>query len=351
MKTDLTINRDIFIQDPQDKRFRTITWASIFLYAVLGVAAGLVKVSPPQREEAAQLPPRIAKLIIPKPQAPPPVVQVKKEEPKVEETATEVKKEEPKPEQTKEPPQEVAKQEGPSPEEIRAQQEAQRKKNMEVAMNSGLLKLLKQSETKTESVPDQKLKKVFSEIKGLSQAPKATPGIALQASPPGTSQGIDDIVAKLEKSIKESKPISGVLTGSGGINPMIGDLQKDVGRSFLAERKTTAVESPFQIKGFEDGKSPRTYESIAQIVDSYKGGISFLYNKTLRENPTLRGTVTVEFRIAADGEVIDCRVVSSSMSNPPFEEALIKRILQWKFPLVPAGDVTITYPIVFSVAG
>jgi hypothetical protein len=39
------------------------------------------------------------------------------------------------------------------------------------------------------------------------------------------------------------------------------------------------------------------------------------------------------------------------MSNPPFEEALIKRVLQWKFPPVPAGDVTITYPIVFSVAG
>ncbi|MBI3811495.1 MAG: TonB family protein [Nitrospirae bacterium] len=244
----------------------------------------------------------------------------------------------------------MAKQEGPSPEEIRTQQEAQRKKNMDVAMNSGLLKLLKQSDTKTETVPDQKLKKVFSEIKGLSQAPKATPGAALRGSP-GSSQGIDDIVAKLEKTIKETKGTSGAVAGSGGINPMIGDLQTDVGRSSLAERKTTAVESPFQIKGSEEGKSPRTYESIAQVVDSYKGGISFLYNKALRENPTLRGTVTVEFRIAADGDVIDCRVVSTSMSNPLFEEALVKRVLQWKFLPIPAGDVTITYPIVFSVSG
>jgi len=338
-----------------DQNFKRIAWICILLYGAVALVINLVSVKTPERQDYTQLSPRITKLMIEASKPLPPLVtQAKKEEPKVEEKAKEEEKEELKPESSKEKAQDVAKQEGPSPEEIRAQQEAQRKKNMEVAMNSGLLKLLKQSDTKSEaeSVPDQKLKKVFSEIKGLSQAPKASPGAALQTSP-GASGGIDDIVAKLEKSIKESKSAgeNSAVAGSGGINPMMGDLQKDVGRSSLAERKTTAVESPFQIKGFEDGKSPRTYESIAQVVDSYKGGISFLYNKALRENPTLRGTVTVEFRIAASGDVIDCRVVSSSMSNPPFEEALLKRVLQWKFPPVPAGDVTITYPIAFSVTG
>jgi len=342
----------VFKTQDSDQDFRRIAWICILAYGTAAFIVNLFAVKAPEHADYTQLSPRITKLIIEasKPTPPPIVQQVKKEEPKAEEKAKELKKEEPKAEATKEPPKEVAKQEGPSPEEIRAQQEAQRKKNMEVAMNSGLLKLLKQPETKTESVPDQKLKKVFSEIKGLSQAPKAVPGAALQASPKA-SQGIDDIVSKLEKSIKDSKGTSGAVAGSGGINPMIGDLQKDVGQSSLSERKTTAVESPFQIKGGEDGKSPRTSESIAQVVDTYKGGISFLYNKALRENPTLRGTVTVEFRISADGDVIDCRVVSSSMSNPPFEEALVKRVLQWKFPSVPAGDVTITYPIVFSVSG
>jgi TonB family protein len=337
-----------------DQNFKRIAWICVLLYGAVALVINLVTAKMPERQDYTQLAPRIAKLMIEaaKPLPPPPVTQAKKEEPRAEEKAKEGEKEEPKAEPPKEPAQEVAKQEGPGPEEIRAQQEAQRKKNLEVAMNSGLLKLLKQSDTKSEaeSVPDQKLKKVFSEIKGLSQAPKAASGAALQTSP-SASGGIDDIVAKLEKSIKDSKSTGGAIAGSGGINPVIGDLQKDVGRSSLAERKTTAVESPFQIKGFEDGKSPRTYESIAQVVDSYKGGISFLYNKALRENPTLRGTVTVEFRIAANGDVIDCRVVSSSMSNHPFEEALLKRVLQWKFPPVPAGDVTITYPIVFSVVG
>ncbi|MEK6684702.1 MAG: AgmX/PglI C-terminal domain-containing protein [Nitrospirota bacterium] len=338
-----------------DQNFKRIAWICILLYGAVALVINLVSVKTPERQDYTQLSPRIAKLIIEASKPLPPLVtQAKKEEPKVGEKAKEEEKEELKPESSKEKAQEVAKQEGPSPEEVRAQQEAQRKKNMEVAMNSGLLKLLKQSEHKSEaeSVPDQKLKKVFSEIKGLSQAPKAASGAALQTSP-SASGGIDDIVAQLEKSIQKSKSSGGgsVMAGSGGINPMIGDFPKDVGRSPLAARKTTAVESPFQIKGFEDGKSPRTYESVAQVVDSYKGGISFLYNKALRENPTLRGTVTVDFVITAAGDVIDGRVVESSMNHPPFEEALLKRVLQWKFPPVPAGDVTITYPIVFSIAG
>jgi TonB family protein len=339
-----------------DQNFKRIAWICVLFYGAVALGINLFTDRTPEKVDYTRLSPRITKLMIEaaKPLPPPPVVQAKKEEPKVEEKPKEGKKEEPKSESPKEKPQEVAKQEGPSPEDIRAQQEAQRKKNLEVAMNSGLLKLLKQTDTKNEpeGLPDAKLKKVFSDIKGLSQAPKATPGGSLQTSPTATT-GIDDIVAKLEKSIKASNSAAGNsgVAGSGGINQMVGNIQTDPGQSSLAERKTTAVESPFQIKGSEDGKSARSQESIAQVVDSYKGGISFLYNKALRENPTLRGIVTVEFIIAASGDVIDCRVVSSSMKNPSFEEALIKRVLQWKFPSISAGDVTISYPIVFSVAG
>lgn len=336
-----------------DQNFKRIAWVCIFFYGMAALVVNLLTVKMPARSDYTRIDPRMAKLIIEasKP-VPLPVPKPKKEEPKVEEKPQENKKAESKPEKPKEPTPEVAKQEEPTPEEIRAQQEALRKKNMEVAMNSGLLKLLKKSDSKAERVPDQKLKKVFSEIKGLEQAPKTTSGLAPQPVPTA-SEGIDDIVAKLETSIKESGGAGGnsALSGSGGINQMIGNLQTDLGPSTLAERKTTKVDSPFQIKGFEEGKSPRDYESIAQVVDTYKGGISFLYNKSLRENPTLRGTVTVEFIIAASGDVVDCHVVSSSVKNPMFEEALVKRVLQWKFPSVPAGDVTVTYPITFSVSG
>lgn len=342
-----------FAGQDSDQKFKWIFWICVFVYGTAAILINLLTVKGPVRSDYTRINPRIAKLIIEasKP-IPPPAPKVKKEAPKIESEAKPEKKTEPEPEKPKEPAPKVAKKEGPTPEEIRAREEAQRKKNMEVAMNSGLLKLLKKPDTKTGSVPDQKLKKVFSDIKGLEEAPKTASGGAPQTTPTA-SQGIDDIVAKLEKSIKKSDGpvLDPTLGGSGGINQMVGDIPTDLGQSSLAEHKTTKVESPFQIKGFEEGKSPRDYESIAKVVDSYKGGISFLYNKALRENPTIRGTVTVEFIIAASGDVTNCQVVTSSVNNPRFEEALVRRVLQWKFPPIPAGDVTVTYPITFSVSG
>ena len=333
-----------------DQLFKQITWGCILFYATVAFGVNLIKIEKPEREDFTQLSPRIAQLIVQatKP-VPPPIIEVKKEEPKPEEKPTVEEKVD---EGSKaEQPQEVAKRVGPTPEEIQAEREAQRKKNVEIAMNTGLLKLLKQTEKQPTTVSETRLNKTFSEIQGLSstQSDASKPGLALQASGQ-PSGGIDELVSKLERTLKDSKvtiPDSS-LAKSGGINAPQTQLTSE---QALKERKTASVENPFKIKGFEDGKSPRSYETILEVVEGYKGGISFIYNKALRTNPTLRGTVTVEFTIAASGEVIDCKVMTSSMNDPSFEATLVKRVLQWRFPPIPAGDVTVVYPIVFFVTG
>jgi TonB family protein len=335
MKTGLAIHGAFFESDPQDRRFRFILWVSIVVYTLLAIGVASVKIQLPPRVEVGQLPPRIAKLIIPpKVEVPP-----KPEGP----TITEEAKPEEKPKEEVPKETEVASKPPPSPEEI-AEQE--RRRNIEIAMNSGLLKLLKRPD---QSVSDTKLKKTFSEIQELKSSPKDTskPGIALHTL--AQSSGIDDVVSQLEKTLKDSKVvISDKALSSGGIAV---PQTQGTGEHALKERKAASVENPFQIKGYEDGKSPRSYESILEVVEGYKGGISFIYNKALRTNPTLRGTVTVEFTIAASGEVVECKVVTSSMNDPTFEDTLAKRILQWRFPSIPAGDVTVIYPIVFYVTG
>ncbi|HLB94955.1 MAG TPA: TonB family protein [Nitrospiria bacterium] len=333
MKADLLRSLAYAPLDPQDERFRRILWATVVLYMLLGMGVGLLKVPPPALPDVTQLPPRIAKLIIP-PKAPP-----------MPEVKPAPKPEKAKPAETEPKKTEVAAKPEPSPEEIA---ERQRRRNLEIAMNSGLLKILKQSDK--QPVSDTKLKKAFSEIKGLSSRPELSkPGLALKE--PAHSGGIDDMVSQLEKALKDSKVIISdkALRQSGGISPA--GAEKGIEGPALTDRKTTGVENPFQIKGYEEGKSPRTYDSIAEVVEGYKTGIIFIYNKALRTNPTLRGTITVEFTIAASGEIIDCRIVSTSMTDPPFEESLVKRIFQWRFPAIPEGDVTVVYPIVFYVTG
>ena len=403
-----------------DQSFKRIAWACVVFYGVVAVSLNLIKIEKPERDDFSQMSPRIAQLIVEaqKPLPLPPPIEAKKEE-KVKEEKKE-EKPEPKPEKKAEPkvgepktapraaakeepapppqeaasepgggggggggggpegggpgPQAVAKQEGPTPDQIRVEQEVQRKRNVEVAMNSGLLRVLKQSapSSRTQELANRK---VFSEVKGLSNTPKQQPsGISPVAiDTPTTTRGIDDIVENLQKGLVDSRPVipEKPITGSGGISSVLADARAGSGGggggtgtgkgtgtgagtgsgTTLKEHKTASIESPFQVKGYEDGNLPRSLESIAEVVESYKGGTAFLYNKYLRENPTLRGTVTVEFTIAAAGEVLDCRVVSSTMKYTPFEEALMKRILQWKFPVIPAGNMTIIYPIVFTVTG
>ncbi|MBI5193671.1 MAG: energy transducer TonB [Nitrospirae bacterium] len=60
---------------------------------------------------------------------------------------------------------------------------------------------------------------------------------------------------------------------------------------------------------------PRSRESIKEVLTSYSGSITFLYKKALRDNPELKGTITVEFTIEPSGEIINARIVSSTV-NP-----------------------------------
>jgi periplasmic protein TonB len=326
LKAVLLADRPAFHRDREDERFHRIFWVTFILYSLLGVGVSLLHVEPVIREEVTQLPPRIAELIIkPKPLPKP---EVKPSEPTAE-------IEELEPEIVEPPP--------PTPEEIA---EEQRRRDMEVALNSGLLSILKQSKTKP--ISDDKQKK-YSEIKSLSRRPEPLQqGIAMKGAQ--ASSGIDDLVSQLEEALKDSKAIGpdNTLVISGGISA---PNTAPTGGGTLKGRKTTAVKSPFRIKGYADGKSPRTYEEISEVVEGYKGMISLLYNKALRNDPTLRGTVTVEFTIAAIGDILECKVTDSSAEDPPFEESLCKRIMGWKFPSVPEGDVTVVYPLVFYATG
>ena len=337
MKAQHVLHMVSYFSNDREQRFRALLWGILTLYMFLGITIGLLEVKTPPFADIKKLPPRIVKLIIPpKVEAPPkPAAKPKEVPPVQEDKPKEVPKEEP----------EVASLPEPLPEELA---EEQRRQDIEVAMNSGLLSLLKQSESG--SVSEEKLQKTFSNIKSLSSHPDSSKtGLALtEGSQP--SGGIDDIVSQLERTLQDSKVVISdkAMRGSGGINTQEMGSMTELA---LQERETTAIENPFEIKGYAEGKSPRTYESIAEVVERYKNGIGILYSKALRKNPALRGTVTVEFTIAASGDVLDCKAVSSSMEEPPFEEALCRRILQWKFPSILEGDVTVSYPLVFYVTG
>ncbi len=97
--------------------------------------------------------------------------------------------------------------------------------------------------------------------------------------------------------------------------------------------------------------SDRNYGIISSSVEVKRSQLKIVYNNTLRNSPNLEGNVILEFVVSAAGTVLKCSILTSSLGSPSFEEALIKEILQWRFPKVEKGTTTILFPISFFPTG
>jgi TonB family protein len=292
-------------QSPTEERwFKQWLWGSVIVYVALAVTLRLLPLPQPVKEDYRTIAPRIAKLLI-KPQVQPKPQEAAKPEEKPAEEVKEERKAEEKPAE--------AKKAEPTPEQIA-------KRNRQVAMKSGLLKLLSKRQNTTSSA--DKLIRDASTLKNVSGGPKRN------------------------DQLFES------MGGSGGIDQLIGDLGGKLEGIRLADRQTTAVENPLQLKDTEGKAVGRAYESIASVVDGLKGWIRFIYNKALRDDPNLKGVVTLEFTITPQGDVTGCRVASTTLNYPEIEDALVKRFKLLKFPAAPkSGSVTVVYPVTFSPLG
>lgn len=97
--------------------------------------------------------------------------------------------------------------------------------------------------------------------------------------------------------------------------------------------------------GLED--QSRSGSAIANAIRQYQSGIRYAYNKELLANPNISGRITVSFVIQPDGRVESAEVRQSTVGWPPLEEAVIRRMLHWKFARSGGAPVRVTFPFVF----
>lgn len=164
--------------------------------------------------------------------------------------------------------------------------------------------------------------------------------------------------------------------GSGGINTS--GYSRNTGGGGLAGRATTLVEGAAAgggggglggggargrsndagsanagngaggtLKRGSSGKASRSIEDIKLVFERNKGAIYAIYNRALREDPSLQGKVVVELKIAPTGEVMGCRVVSSELHTPELEAKLLARIRQFDFGAKDVDQMVVTWPVDF----
>ena len=223
-------------------------------------------------------------------------------------------------------------------EERRRAEEEQRlakERNKEIAKNSGLLKAMQGRGKSADSlVNTEEIGNVIaqSQVKSVKpqggQAGSATAGAQRPA-----------------------------LKGSGGIGNATSGVAKAQPGNLSGQRTISGREV---VPPGTEGTSPfakstlrqtRSQESIKEVIKSHRGSLDFAYRKALRSDPTLKGVITIEFTLSPDGAVISARAISSTVTDPSFEEDVLKRVKTWKFPAYPdSGTTIVTYPIEFSPA-
>jgi TonB family protein len=143
---------------------------------------------------------------------------------------------------------------------------------------------------------------------------------------------------------------------SGGIQTS--SLSRATGASGLTGRSTSRVSSDLadSVAASADkrvggsGKASRTDEEIQIVFDRNKSALYRLYNRELRQNPTLQGKIVLKLTIAPSGAVTMCKVVSSTLKSPDLERKIEQRVKLFNFGAKKVDAVTISYPIDFFPA-
>lgn len=306
---------DISLYDP-DRTFRRVLTTLLFVYLglvlliqVKGESLGLpVPVAP-------QEPPRVAKLLPPAPRsAPPPKVELKTGPPPL-------------------PPPSVAKREFSIPPAPATRPEQTAKIKREEAPVAA------PPQGATAPAPSrEEIKKVG--LLGLLGGGKS--------SGPSLGKGFS--------SLKEIPPPSAKKGPPAPLLPREG-IETIRQRTVVAEetklaltRKAVVGEDLSQTSITHDGFELNR-ETVSDIVQQNRDKLLVLYNRRLQKHPNVQGSLTVEFVISPQGQVLQCNILASSLFDPLFENEIVKEILQWKFPAVEKGATTVLYPLSFSPAG
>lgn len=300
---------------PEDRRFRRLTIILLIIFMSLGLVLNLLTLPEPEQRKLVDVSPRLAKLILEKKQVKPP--EAERESPKVEKPRKEeAKKKEPKIKK------EVKKKEKPSS----RPQEKPRPSAREIAQSSGLL-------AEVDQLADLHNSFNLDDTLDLPQ----------QASGKKALEIVSDN-AILTSQAKQT---------SGGIKTS--DLNRKLGSSELTTRKTTNVTSNIETAGQtrqkiakQSGqKSKRSAEEIELVFQKNKGSIFAIYNRALRQNPSLQGKVVIELTIEPNGLVSKVSIVSSELNDKKLERKLILKIKKFKFAKANVAKITVTYPIDF----
>ena len=278
-------------QEGEDRRLYGFVIILLILSLLLMMVVESVTIEKPDRREQQKIPDRLAQMVLEKKKEPPPPEP--EPEPEPEEKKEEPKKEEPKPEEPKPEPKPKPRPD-PTPEQ-REEARATAKAKLDEDLGDSLA--------------------------GLDDiGPLVASGNELRTGGSTAAKAERDLIGKRASGGSGGVAVTKASSGGGGGGTLssgtVGSGKVD---SKIAESGQVASTTS---KG-SDGKSRRTQEQLRRIFDRFAGKFNNQYQRALRSNPALQGTVVLSLVIAPSGEVTDAKIKSSQLGDATLERRIL----------------------------
>lgn len=290
-------------------RFGSILALVLVVFLVPAALIPYLQLPEPERSEVERIPPRLAQLV----EAPRPV---ELEKPDVQSEP----EPEPEPEEVEQVPTvaETEPQSVPAPVETTSTEQTTEQAR-ETAARSGLF--------------------AMRDRLAALQAPEPDARTESRAANIGSANANADVAS--------NRP---ALAGSGGVQTGDGPVREVA----LTKHEVSTVDAPEEaapaVAATAPGRSSigeRAMSNIRQVFDAQKSALYSLYQRELRQDPTLEGKVTLELVIEPDGSVSACQVVSSELGNPALEQRIAMRVQMFNFGAASVETRKVRFPIDF----
>lgn len=91
----------------------------------------------------------------------------------------------------------------------------------------------------------------------------------------------------------------------------------------------------------------RSMEDIRRIFDQNRGGLNNAYQRALKKDTSMEGTVRLQLVIDASGKVVSCELATSDLNNAKLEAKIIALVKKINFGEAKVKTWTGTYPLNF----
>lgn len=275
-------------QEGEDRRLYGFIIVLLILCLLLMMVVESVTIEKPDRREQQKIPDRLAQMVLEKKKEPPPP----EPEPEPEEKKEEPEKEEPKPEEPKPEPKPEPRPD-PTPEQ-REEARATAKAKLEEDLGDSLA--------------------------GLDDiGPLVTAGNDLRTGGSSEAKAERDLIGKRASSGSGGVTVTKASSGGGGGGTLSSGT---VGTGKVDSKIAESGQVASTTRKGSDGKSRRTQEQLRRVFDR-SGKFNSQYQRALRSNPALQGTVVLSLVIAPSGEVTDAKIKSSQLGDPKLERRIL----------------------------